>query len=177
MLLNAATAASLVLCVATAVFWVRSYAVEDYVGWSRPAAAGNLWSTRGEVVFVRVTPHEGRGPFDGANRPFHIRFPPPAGASLGEVSARRVVPGLRRVAGFAYGAGAIPSYAGQAWIVPLWAPCAASAILPAIAAARLRLRRRLAARRHLRFGRCPTCGYDLRATPDRCPECGTIAAG
>jgi hypothetical protein len=48
--------------------------------------------------------------------------------------------------------------------------------LPAgrVASRRLRQLRSYWAGRNRAPGFCPSCGYDLRASPARCPECGTI---
>jgi hypothetical protein len=51
----------------------------------------------------------------------------------------------------------------------------ALALLPACVAT-TRLLATLRARRRSRRGLCACCGYDLRGSPDRCPECGAAAA-
>ncbi|HEY8668356.1 MAG TPA: hypothetical protein VIL86_17025 [Tepidisphaeraceae bacterium] len=52
-------------------------------------------------------------------------------------------------------------------LFPAWFLALLFSLLPA-----LRLRRWILDRQRNRPGFCRTCGYDLRATPERCPECG-----
>lgn len=58
--------------------------------------------------------------------------------------------------------------------VPCWGVAAGTAILPLLGLGS-RVRRVRSQRRRHRLGLCMSCGYDLRAAGDRCPECGTIA--
>ena len=56
-------------------------------------------------------------------------------------------------------------------VVPCWLLTTLTGVPPLVwlgvrSAARLRRKDR---------GACPHCGYDLRASPDRCPECGAAA--
>lgn len=60
-------------------------------------------------------------------------------------------------------------------VVPLWPTILLSAILPAIAARHVWLRSKR--RRREEQGLCSCCGYDLRASRERCPECGAAVAG
>ena len=56
------------------------------------------------------------------------------------------------------------------YAVPYWS-LAALAATPAILATGAKALRK----RRLGSLTCARCGYDLRATPGRCPECGAVA--
>lgn len=57
---------------------------------------------------------------------------------------------------------------------PIWPVLALAALWPTGVAA-VAIVQAIHRRRQMRKGLCHVCGYDLRATPTRCPECGTEA--
>jgi cyanate permease len=63
-------------------------------------------------------------------------------------------------------------YREPEWEIPLLAFGAGATVFVWLAVWVVRKARRQAER--LSSGLCPSCGYDLRATPNRCPECGAV---
>jgi hypothetical protein len=89
------------------------------------------------------------------------------------------LPPPRELLGFGYAVGKVAS-SGH-WCserelrFPLWAVALVTAPLSGAILRRVYLHVR-ATRRRAR-GLCPSCGYDLRASPERCPECGKASVG
>lgn len=62
-------------------------------------------------------------------------------------------------------------YRGYSITIPWWSVAIALLAAPAV-----RLVRFIMRGRRTSHGLCAVCGYDLRASPHRCPECGTVRA-
>jgi hypothetical protein len=175
--LNLLTALSLLLCAALGVLWVRSYwCVERVVHLWRPTEAypgggaikatriaighypGRLLVSKAQWVSSNYTPwfYEGID-VDGVwersgdwpsvtNEPYRERF------SIRYLEEE-------------YDGG------GYRWevIVPYYVLTLVTGVPACLWTTRRLWRRKMTGR-----GLCPSCGYDLRATPGRCPECGRV---
>jgi hypothetical protein len=152
-----AVAVSLAVCLATAALWVRSYHREDRL-WPPLARTWSIESTRGQITIEWTHPDLRLAIRDHA-RPFSSRS-----FVIGSFSSERLD---RYGTEFGYPVGTTVR-----WRFGLndWFLVLLFGVLPAVQV----IRRRAAARR-FGAGRCRRCGYDLRATPDRCPECGEDA--
>jgi len=176
-LFNLAAALSLLLCVAVCVLWARSYGLTDQIVWNRATGVRSIGSYGGRVVLAmnestraRLSPY-GYGFHHSRDKSS------PANFSVVMVSIDR---------GSTYsdweGGGfkwymyrpLANNYLIVRAVAPHWFFVTATAILPLMWTG-LKLRARVCDVRCERLGLCRTCGYDLRATPDRCPECGKVA--
>jgi hypothetical protein len=171
-----AAAASLVLCIATVALWVRSYWRLDDVSYRFDRKRCRVQSLRGEVdVSVHrfykvpeslpVRQGVSHSSSDTANRQYRTLLDLPDWEPTSDAYSGG------SFLGFGYVSGSSSSGLTRGIGVPHWSLALLFAILPV-----LRVRGATRSRRHHRAGRCPTCGYDLRATPDRCPECGAVPA-
>jgi hypothetical protein len=168
-LLNLTAAVSLVLCVATMMLWVRSYyPVHDYLIWRGDSTTTALQSKIGRLWFQRWTDVQ-------AYPLIHREFPgiwwTVDGQDVGTTPKTTLTNlGFHRQRAHIARYGQLPPAKFDGIGVPYWFVLACSAAPASRWITQLLLRRRGP-------GLCPSCGYDLRATPDRCPECGTVAKG
>jgi len=169
---NGAVALSLLLCVGVCVLWVRSYRVGDYVARHEPrATSGGAGSSRGLLMFWSFRKTSGMAADDPAGWRYVAGRPPvQVGWLLSDVEPQAGYSvaglGMHRWGGPGFGADVAQAMA------PHWFIALSAAVLPASAAQRAFRRRR--GRAGYRLGLCPVCGYDLRASPGRCPECGAV---
>jgi len=167
---------SLLLCVATLVMWGRSLFVRDIVGFGR--AGGNCHLAQSIFGLVHILSTLDGG-CEGGVTWSSDRL---AKNALWNGGMSSYPPRIRWRFGCAYetypdyhlGLSATsPGFTTnhRLIVVPYAYPAALFAILPAIY-----LIRRWRTWRRGKGGLCTTCGYDLRASPKRCPECGTATA-
>lgn len=168
-----ASAVSLLLCVAAASLWARGMWVGDFIWRNGVGGATGCFSANGRVMVTLRTSSSFNPITPGVGPPeWEVMHERPPRNLLTIMDTLHGPTGYGRFAGLAWGAardrGRVTS---RDMVAPLWAVVLPTAIAPAI----LLWRRLRAQRRRLAIGLCPRCGYDLRASPDRCPECGTPA--
>jgi hypothetical protein len=155
------------------IAWARSSRVSDMVAYQRAIVRGQDFETRQVGVFTspghlsiyrsRATSvgEEGKRPRTGW---FYFQCAPTDLATL--IAGLDLSP---KVMGFGLARG----FWGErsfCLTVPIWVPLLIVALLPARAV--WLMRKAAIARWRRAHGLCPACGYDLRASSDRCPECG-----
>jgi hypothetical protein len=161
---------SLLLGVATLVLWWRSYFVGSQLlrergdwCWGLASERGRIWaSLDSEITRVWQPPS---GYSEGAP---DVMFEVPMSWGVGTDTQTAWFLGFGCTDGrVGFGISSMASYRHRAVAIPDYALALATSIPPALWYRRHR-------RRRFGEGRCRNCGYDLRATPDRCPECGMI---
>ena len=169
------SAASLLLCVAVGVLWVRSYWVADALARQWTYTLVGAGTSRGGALLYTLS-----GPPIPTGKklvPYGVRHTTHEPSDLDD-SFVQLGFSADPFGSFRYDVGPGVSSRGtrlhevtvRALGFPLWCPFAVTALLPAIWLNTLVRQRR---RKKLRL--CASCGYDLRASPERCPECGTPA--
>ncbi|HMO26329.1 MAG TPA: hypothetical protein PKB10_08665 [Tepidisphaeraceae bacterium] len=154
-LFNLAAPISLLLFIAVGVMWVRSYWQWYGIEGRRSPGLFSMAAVEGRIWFTSVTFPVG-SPATGPDG-WAVRTMAPAGGQARWQSWH----------GFSYE----PAPLVVQLIVPFYALAVATAILPGWWCVLHRRRVRRLREANLT---CVTCGYDLRATPDRCPECGAV---